>query len=945
MIVKVKKLKNLNKQYIKFLAKQLDRDKLIIFVGAGVSMNSGLPNWEQLVEPMVKELDLGEEGINQEDILKIPEMYYKTFEKNYYYECLNEIFSGVYFPNDIHKELKEMNLPCVITTNYDTLLEEELNEAYDYDVIKRDEDLAQSTKTKMIIKMHGDLQNRNIVLKESDYKVYEKTFPLISNFIKGLFTTNTILFIGYSLNDPNVKSSLKWIKDILKDDTKKAYLVDFKSDNDFMKRDEDSQITRIVLPDMYRDDYRGKIDEDLLKDKGKLLKDFLYDINEERKKLVKKEKVEIYQKLSYPAFDNLKLFIKNLGDRIYILGDDLLFDSLQVITRPLKVEEEKVIKAEITEKSELERLIKFGVFYVNNDKIIDEYQHKELIERQKIYDNLLRIILEYDKKAFEEYLNDNLWLRKEDITVSGYMFFKDYESAKVLLEESLKNYRRNNDKEKIMWTQYLLYGVKNKIKKRPYLYFEDIEKLKKEYRKYFKKETELYEEIFEQKTLKKIKNKLKYYLMELKNSTNSFYNVKKAKFEEMKFLTRDLYKFIFFNGIDFSNDTVQESITFYVEARVILYKQICEGKKKQQRLNIKSTTENDKLKSFTYIDFFTMFQVLDSNLNNILIKNSIKILSCNLITIKKILSILDNIIDIEDFNYLVEKIMAIFVRLKLTEEDFNEFLNIILSSKFISKLSKYCFFQHYFLDALKNNKKYLNKDHFKKIILKILENKENLISVIFKGIVNLYRETNGKTIEYDCELQKLLDGHKLCIRAYLLPVLESTNYEFDFILKELKNKFNLEIYTILRMLSDDIKIKKLENNIPNFLTKIFIKEWRFSTEYNTVIRNLFLLLEKGKISVKMRKILKDYNNLIFINYLKIRDVENIFNYKLQPDKFDYNKFSLSDLEKINSEEVFEILNKKGKNGELLKKVKDYVELKLEKDIILKNYIALCRDLG
>lgn len=44
----------MNEQYIDFLAEELAREKLVIFVGAGVSRNSGLPSWQQLVEVFAK---------------------------------------------------------------------------------------------------------------------------------------------------------------------------------------------------------------------------------------------------------------------------------------------------------------------------------------------------------------------------------------------------------------------------------------------------------------------------------------------------------------------------------------------------------------------------------------------------------------------------------------------------------------------------------------------------------------------------------------------------------------------------------------------------------------------------------------------------------------------------------------------------------------------------
>jgi hypothetical protein len=60
--------------------------------------------------------------------------------------------------------------------------------------------------------MHGDFKNHNIVFKEDDYLSYTHNFPLIENYIKSILSTHTIIFIGYSYNDINLKHSMKWIQ-------------------------------------------------------------------------------------------------------------------------------------------------------------------------------------------------------------------------------------------------------------------------------------------------------------------------------------------------------------------------------------------------------------------------------------------------------------------------------------------------------------------------------------------------------------------------------------------------------------------------------------------------------------------------------------------------------------------------------------------------------------
>lgn len=129
----------MNEKYIDFLAEELQNQKLVIFVGAGVSMNSDLPSWSSLVKCYAEYM-----GIKKDN----------------------------HEPNFIHKALSKLNLDYIITTNYDNLIESELNESNEYDLVTKDEELAYSKSKKMIIKMHGDIENRNVVLRKTElYKI------------------------------------------------------------------------------------------------------------------------------------------------------------------------------------------------------------------------------------------------------------------------------------------------------------------------------------------------------------------------------------------------------------------------------------------------------------------------------------------------------------------------------------------------------------------------------------------------------------------------------------------------------------------------------------------------------------------------------------------------------------------------------------------------------
>lgn len=187
-------------------------NKLILFVGAGISKDSGYPLWGEVIKSFGDDL-YGEENNYELDYLKIPQYYYNTFGKIKYEEKILESFNEHNArPNLIHKQIDRIAPKHIITTNYDTLLEDQLNSGIlKYEVIKKDSDVPNSKLGNYIIKMHGDINERNFVLKEDDYYNYNINFPVISQLIQSLIVNNTLLFIGYSLSDTTFNSIYRLI--------------------------------------------------------------------------------------------------------------------------------------------------------------------------------------------------------------------------------------------------------------------------------------------------------------------------------------------------------------------------------------------------------------------------------------------------------------------------------------------------------------------------------------------------------------------------------------------------------------------------------------------------------------------------------------------------------------------------------------------------------------
>ncbi|HGE8300781.1 TPA: SIR2 family protein [Serratia marcescens] len=200
-------------------------NKLVLFIGAGFSKFSEtelvkIPTWSELISELKDDLGLSEES----DFLKIAQLYYLKYGQNSYVKKIKSTIRDL-DPSLFHKMLFELNPHYIITTNWDGLLEKTAQDiGLAYDLVSSDVDLAQSHLDKKIIKMHGDFRQNNFVFKEDDYLQYSQNFPLIENFIKGIFSTNTVVFLGYSYSDYDLKQIVSWVTTISKA-TPRKYLL------------------------------------------------------------------------------------------------------------------------------------------------------------------------------------------------------------------------------------------------------------------------------------------------------------------------------------------------------------------------------------------------------------------------------------------------------------------------------------------------------------------------------------------------------------------------------------------------------------------------------------------------------------------------------------------------------------------------------------------------
>ena len=169
------------------LKKALKDEKLVIFVGAGISKNSGIPTWGQIVRVFAEKIGYPDHRLTTDEYIRIPQYFYgidKSERHEEYYKTIKESVNLDAKPNLINKLINDIHPKHIVTTNYDKLMDEA---SEGYEIITEDKELLKVRGKNYLIKMHGDIDDiENIVLKEDDYLNYSQNHIIIETFIKSL---------------------------------------------------------------------------------------------------------------------------------------------------------------------------------------------------------------------------------------------------------------------------------------------------------------------------------------------------------------------------------------------------------------------------------------------------------------------------------------------------------------------------------------------------------------------------------------------------------------------------------------------------------------------------------------------------------------------------------------------------------------------------------------
>lgn len=226
---------------LRIIAERIWDGHASVLVGAGFSKNAQLVsggtmpvNWDELGElffektrkhkPETKELAYA-------NVLRLAEDVEYSYDREELVGLIRKAINDDKLePSDIHMRLLALPWKDVYTTNYDTLLERAASRLKEqgrrvYSLIRNDASFGLESPP-FLIKLHGDIkESGTIIITEEDYRTYSSGHQAMINYIRNSIMMDTMVLVGFSGNDPNFLQWLGWVKDVLKDNQRKVFLL------------------------------------------------------------------------------------------------------------------------------------------------------------------------------------------------------------------------------------------------------------------------------------------------------------------------------------------------------------------------------------------------------------------------------------------------------------------------------------------------------------------------------------------------------------------------------------------------------------------------------------------------------------------------------------------------------------------------------------------------
>jgi hypothetical protein len=194
------------------LRRDLDRGEVCAFVGAGLSVGAGLPNWYTLVSELAARIGYElppAKWATGETLIEAAQAYINQHSLFDLVRHLKDRLDTTgTLPSAAHASLARLPITTVFTANYDDLLERGYRDAGKrVHVVVQDGDIPfmrRDPSSVNIVKLYGDLNRPDsIVLARQQYEPFFLQRPQMVKLLETAVGQSTMLYLGWSHTDPH----------------------------------------------------------------------------------------------------------------------------------------------------------------------------------------------------------------------------------------------------------------------------------------------------------------------------------------------------------------------------------------------------------------------------------------------------------------------------------------------------------------------------------------------------------------------------------------------------------------------------------------------------------------------------------------------------------------------------------------------------------------------